>query len=150
MALMVLVTQNNQAATILATDIDADALDFAQRGEYEERSLQSLDPALRNRFFVDAAGATSACIVAAIRRLVEFRELNLASSEWSVTRPFDVIFCRNILMYLESRYRESALMRMAELLSPDGLLILDPAEYPGKAEHLFGKGNKGIYTLRPG
>ena len=51
-------------------------------------------------------------------------------------------------MYLESRHRESALMRMAALLSPDGLLILDPAKYPGKAEHLFGKGNKGIYTLR--
>ncbi len=81
---------------------------------------------------------------------MEFRELNLASSEWSVAGPFDVIFCRNVLMYLELRHRESALMRMAALLSPDGLLILDPAEYPGKAEHLFGKGNKGIYTLRAG
>ncbi len=57
MALILLLRQDNPAATILATDIDADALDFAQRGEYDERSLQSLDPALRNRFFVDSAGA---------------------------------------------------------------------------------------------
>jgi len=150
MALNLLLRQNNPAASILATDIDSDALDFAQRGEYKERSLQSLDPTLRKRFFIDSSAVRSACIVETIRRLVEFRELNLASSEWSVTGVFDVIFCRNVLMYLESRHRESALMRMAALLSPDGLLILDEAEYPGKAEHLFGKGNKGIYTLRTG
>jgi chemotaxis protein methyltransferase CheR len=150
MALLLLPTQHNPTATIVATDINADALDFAQRGEYDERSLQSLHPALRKQFFIDSAGVKSARLVAAIRRLVEFRELNLASSEWSVTGPFDVIFCRNVLMYLERQHRESALARMAALLSPDGLLILDEAEYPGKAEHLFGKANKGIYTLRPG
>ncbi len=150
MALNLLLGQDNPAVSILATDIDSDALDFAQRGEYRERSLQSLDPALRKRFFVDSSGTRSACIVAPIRRVVQFRELNLASSQWSVTGLFDVIFCRNVLMYLESRHRESALVRMAALLSPHGLLILDEAEYPGKAEHLFRKGNKGIYTLRVG
>ena len=150
MALFMRMGQNDGAVTILATDIDSDALDFARQGDFGERSLRTLDPSLRSRFFIDSASKKSACILPAIQRLVEFRELNLASSQWSVAGLFDVIFCRNVLMYLESQHRESALMRMAGLLSHNGLLVLDPAEYPGKAEHLFGKADNGIYTLRTG
>ena len=83
-----------------------------------------------------------------MRRLVEFRALNLASEAWPVEGPFDVIFCRNVLMYLETCHRYAVLERMASLLAPDGLLILDPTEHLGKAGHLFTPAADGVYSRR--
>jgi chemotaxis protein methyltransferase CheR len=135
-------------AAILATDVDADALAVAQRGEYGEAALRGLEPGRRERFFRQAQDAQRWTIVPAARRLVEFRELNLANVAWPVQGPFDVIFCRNVLMYLEACHRYSALERMASLLSPEGLLMLDPAEHLGKAAHLFTSSDKAVYMPR--
>ena len=59
-----------------------------------------------------------------------------------------MIFCRNVLMYLEACHRYAVLEHMASLLAPDGLLILDPAEHLGKAGHLFTPGADGVYSRR--
>ena len=73
-----------------------------------------------------------------VRRLVEFSALNLVDVTWqNIEGPFDVIFCRNVLMYLETSYRYAVAERLASLLAPDGLLILDPTEHLGKASHFF-------------
>jgi chemotaxis protein methyltransferase CheR len=102
-------------------------------------------------FQVGQTGAARCWSVApAVRRLVEFRPLNLAGTDWPVEGPFDVIFCRNVLMYLEARHRCAALERMASLLAPEGLLLLDPTEHPGQAGHLFTPGAGGVYSLRLG
>jgi chemotaxis protein methyltransferase CheR len=79
---------------------------------------------------------------------VEFRTLNLAAESWPIEGPFDVIFCRNVVMYLEACHRYAVLERMASLLAPDGLLILDPAEHTGQASHLFMQGSDGVYSRR--
>jgi len=84
----------------------------------------------------------------AVRQRVEFRALNLVDLVWPIERPFDVIFCRNVLMYLAAGYRRMVLERMASLLAPDGLLVLDPVEHPGPAGHRFAPGKNGFYSLR--
>jgi len=71
--------------------------------------------------------------------------LNLNSEIWPVDGPFDVVLCRNLLMYLDTHHRHLVLQRMASLIAPDGLLILDPAEHLGKSSHLFGSGSDGVY-----
>jgi chemotaxis protein methyltransferase CheR len=131
MALIEVFRRDDPPVSILATDIDAEALVIAAQGEYGDRSLQTLEPNRRARFFAGAAGAGQQCVAQAVRRLVEFRTLNLVGAAWPVEGPFDVIFCRNVLMYLEASHRYAALERMASLLAPDGLLVLDPVEYPG-------------------
>ena len=73
-----------------------------------------------------------------------FRALNLTDLEWPPAGLFDVVFCRNVLMYLEAGHRYSVLERLASVLAPDGRLILDPAEHLGKAAHLFGPGRTGF------
>ncbi len=83
-----------------------------------------------------------------VRRFVEFCEVNLAERSWPVEGPFDVIFCRNVLMYLEASRRHAVLERMASLLTPEGLLIVDPTEHLGKAGHLFTSGTRGVYSCR--
>ena len=59
-----------------------------------------------------------------------------------------MIFCRNVLMYLEASHRQAVLERVASLLTPEGLLILDPTEHLGKAGHLFTSGADGMFSLR--
>jgi chemotaxis protein methyltransferase CheR len=83
-----------------------------------------------------------------VRLVVEFVQLNLSAEAWPVDGPFDVVFCRNVLMYLDLAHRYLILERVASLIATDGLLILDPAEHLGEAEHLFGAGNKGVYPRR--
>ena len=147
MALIEVFGRDDPPARILATDIDESTLASAQRGEYGERSLRALDPERRRRFITETGGGIWR-IAPAVRRLVEFRVLNLAEVVWPVEGPFDVIFCRNVLMYLEAGYRYAALERMASLLAPDGLLILDPAEHLGPAEHLFLSKSEAVYSPR--
>lgn len=145
MALIEVFQREDPPATILATDIDAEALEAAARGEYGERALRALEPERRARFFDEAAVAGHRCIASAARRLVDFRELNLAGVVWPIEGPFDVIFCRNVLIYLEACHRYSVLERLASLLAPHGLLILDPAEHLGKAGHLFTQVADAVY-----
>jgi chemotaxis protein methyltransferase CheR len=147
MALIEVFRRDDPLASILATDIDEAALAVAQRGLYGEGALRSLEPARRAGFFTETAAGRWG-IVPAVRRLVEFRAVNLAGVTWPVEGPFDVIFCRNVLMYLEAGCRQTVLERMAVLLAPDGLLVLDPVEHPGPAGHLFASRKNGIYSLR--
>ena len=135
-------------ASVLATDADVDALKAAERGEYAEAALEGLEPARRDRFLCESKISRRWQVIPAVRRLVEFRALNLASIEWPVEGPFDIIFCRNVLMYLEASHRYAALERLASLLAPDGLLMLDPAEHLGKAGHLFTPGADSVFSSR--
>ena len=141
-------SSDNPPASILATDVDPDALALAQRGEYGDAAMRPLEPARRDRFFSEAGASRRWGVVPALRRLVEFRTLNLISDTWLVEGPFDVIFCRNVLMYLEACHRYSVLEGMASRLAPDGLLMLDPAEHLGKAAHLFTPEANAVYRVR--
>jgi chemotaxis protein methyltransferase CheR len=149
MALIDVFRRADPPVTILATDIDEDALAVARKGEFGERSLGVLENGYRTRFFSETADRGRAIIAQPARDCVKFRVLNLVDLAWPVEGPFDVVFCRNVLMYLDASYRYSVLERMASVLAPDGLLILDPAESLGKAGHLFTHGADGVYSCRP-
>jgi chemotaxis protein methyltransferase CheR len=148
MALIRVLRRDDPPPAVLATDINSAVLSVAQRGEYGESALRSLEPGLRARFFGESVGAGRWRIAGDVRRMVEFRPLNLASSVWPVEGPFDVILCRNVLMYLDSGRRESVLGQLVSLMAPDGLLILDPAEHLGLARGLFSPGANGVFALR--
>jgi chemotaxis protein methyltransferase CheR len=148
MALIERAQCDDPPASILATDVAPEALAAAQRGEYGEPALRALEPARRERFFSETSDPRCWAVVPAVRRLVEFGTLNLISDTWLVEGLFDVIFCRNVLMYLETCHRYAVLERMASLLARDGLLILDPAEHLGKAAHLFTPEANAVYRRR--
>jgi len=172
-------------ASVLATDIHAESLEFARRGIYGDAAVRALAVSRREQFFEKTEAGDKWSITTAAQRLVAFRELNLVQVELSdlttlvnnstatqqelkdvkikhaapSPKPrrsipasaeglFDVIFCRNVLMYLEACYRYSVLESMAALLASDGLLMLDPAEHLGKASHLFNEKGSGVYTRR--
>ena len=148
MSLIDVFRRDDPPVTILATDIDEHALAIARRGEYAEAALTTLPPRFRERFFTATDSPGRWRVAPPIRSLVEFSALNLVDSTWPVAGPLDVVFCRNVLMYLEDGRRVTVLERMALLLAPEGLLILDPAEHLGRAGPLFARGTNGVHTRK--
>jgi chemotaxis protein methyltransferase CheR len=146
MALIDVFRRDDPPVTIVATDVDETALAIARNAEYGEAALAQVDPAARARFFGDPTASGRRRLVPAVRRLVDFRRLNLADLDWGVEGLLDVVFCRNVLMYLEAGYRYSVLERIASLLAPGGLLLLDPSEHLGGAAPLFVRRGHGVYA----
>lgn len=149
MAAVEVFRQAEPPVEILGTDINLEALAVAGRGAYGERAVEALGAERRRRFVVESDSAPPHVLVPGLRRLVQFRAVNLASVTWGIAGPFDVVFCRNVLMYLETCHRYAVIERMASLLAPDGLLVLDPAEHLGRAAHWFTAGGGGVYARRP-
>jgi chemotaxis protein methyltransferase CheR len=127
---------------ILATDVEETALSAAAEGRYMGQMCAGLSDTRRERFFPGGRTAAS------IRNLVEFRADNLVGDAEVETDTFDVISCRNVLMYLAPRARLAALRRMVHGLKPNGLLILDPLEYLGDGREWFAAAGGGLYTRR--
>jgi len=146
MALLEVFRVDRPPVAILATDIDDDALAFARRAEYGEAALHELDPVRRARFFSRAESRWT--VTPCVRDRVELRSLNLVDRSWKTDPAFDVIFCRNVLMYLTAPHRLDVLRRMAALLAPGGLLFIDPTEHIGPAAHLFTQKGAGAYSPR--
>lgn len=148
MALIDVFQRDDPPVTVLASDIDETVLAAARDATYGESALAALEPAFRARF-VDESTAGRRTLVPAVRRLVEFRPANLADVAWPIDGIFDVVFCRNVLMYLEAAHRYSVLERIASMLMPGGLLLVDPSEHLGAAAPLFVDRGNGAHSRRP-
>src|SRR5262249_7203375 len=147
-ALLDVFRRPDRALTTVATDIAEAALAVARGAEYDESVLAALEPAHHARFVEASPVNGRRRLVPAVRRLVEFRRLNLTDVVWPLGERFDVVFCRNVLLYLEARHRYAVLERIASLLEPGGLLLLDPSEHLGGAAELFVDRGNGVYSRR--
>src|SRR5262245_37126330 len=149
LALMVLdvFRRDDPPVEIVATDVDETALSMARGACYGDAALAAVEAPMRTRFFEGSAGGPQR-LVPAVRRLVNFRRLNLADVTWLIDGDLDVVFCRNVLMYLEAGYRYAVLERIASMLTPGGLLLIDPSEHLGGAAPLFVGRRHGVFARR--
>jgi chemotaxis protein methyltransferase CheR len=114
---------------ILATDISTRVLERARKAEYDADLVADVAPALRARHF-ENGGDTSGPTVRLIhgtRDLVRFARLNLMG-EWPMRGSFDVIFCRNVMIYFDKPTQERLVARYASLLVPGGYLLVGHSE----------------------
>jgi chemotaxis protein methyltransferase CheR len=148
MALIDAFRREDPAATILATDIDETALAVARDATYDEAALGTLPPARHAPFVGEPVEGGRRRLTSAVRRLVQFGQLNLTDVAWPFAGPFDVVFCRNVLLYLEACHRYAVLERIASMLEPGGLLLLDPSEHVGGAAPFFVDRGGGVYSRR--
>lgn len=139
--------EDPSAVQLLATDIDREALAVAQAAEYGETALATLPAERRERHFQAAVGNGRWTVRPELRSLARFEARNLIDTHWPGEAAFDVIFCRNVLMYLAGDHRQAVLRRLAARLHPEGLLMLDPAEHLGPAEAWFARVDDGVYRL---
>lgn len=120
---------------IVATDISRPVLDTAKRGEYEMLALgRGLSPE-RQRHFFTALTTGGWKVKPQLQRMVEFRELNLLD-RYALGR-FDLIFCRNVLIYFSADHKRDILTRMHASLNPGGYLILGASESLNGLSHLY-------------
>lgn len=113
---------------IMATDISNSMLALARRGIYEEYALiRGISPTRRQQFFtaLDEDGRWQ--LNNEIKDRVQFREQNLLQSYTSLGR-FDVIFCRNVLIYFSIERKIDILTRLAQTMNPKGYLFLGASE----------------------
>jgi chemotaxis protein methyltransferase CheR len=110
---------------ILATDIDRSVLQDAAAGTYDIPSLAPVPPRLRDRYFAPADGGLSAG--PELRAMVRFRELNL-HGPWPMTGFFDVVFCRNVVIYFSAERQAALWPRFARAIAPGGWLFVGHSE----------------------
>lgn len=134
---------------IIASDIDSNVLREASAGIYTLQRLESLSLERKKQFFQRGKGANvgKARVVQELRRLIEFRQINLLDKAWPLQSPFDVIFCRNVMIYFDKTTQLKLLERMAKLLTPDGLYIAGHSESFSQAAHLVKLVGKTTYML---
>ena len=117
-----------QDLLILASDIDPKILDKARSGIYQPQDLEAVSPDDRHRFFTATEdGSEGARVSDELKRLIRFRELNL-HGEWPIKARFDVIFCRNVVIYFDDDHQKQLWPRFRERLTDSGWLILGHSE----------------------
>ena len=141
-----------QAARILATDIDTKVLETAGAGSYSEEAIARLDGELVRKYFLRGSGANAGNVRVRpeVAALVTFRTLNLLAPAWPLRAGFDVIFCRNVMIYFDKETQLALLRRFAPLLNPGGLLFVGHSENFSQARDTFKLLGKTVYEVMPG
>lgn len=119
------------ALTILATDINLEALHVAQQGIYRQWSFRNTPEWVRTRYF-HHRDAETVEVAPGIRQMVVFAPLNLNDGSYpsvvTNTVAMDLIFCRNVLMYFTPQAQRATVARLRETLVTGGWLVVSPAE----------------------
>ncbi|SDX71343.1 chemotaxis protein methyltransferase CheR [Allochromatium warmingii] len=133
---------------ILATDLDTNVVRHAAEGIYPLDRVEKLSTAQLKRFFLRGTGSRAgmARMRPEVQALIEFQPLNLLSPAWPMREPFDVIFCRNVMIYFDKATQAKILTRFHPLLRPDGLLFVGHSESLAHVANLFRLRGKTVYA----
>lgn len=131
----------NWRAGVLATDISATALETAQRGAYTRQRLEPVPADVVNLCFNQLEDDMFE-VKPEYRQEVTFRRLNLINDQFPFRQPFDLIFCRNVMIYFTRHIRLRLLSSLHDWLVPGGCLFI------GHSESLVG-GSQGFEYLAP-
>lgn len=133
-------------ARLLATDIDTQVLQTAQRGVYAA-GARGLSDARLKRHFLRGTGRREGFIRVRpeLARRIEFRPFNLVGSDWRFDAPFDIVFCRNVMIYFDLPTQMQVLRRLHGAMRPGALLYAGHSENFVEAASLFRLRGKTIY-----
>ncbi len=132
--------------TIVCSDIDTNVLGVAERGVYAADS-RGLTTERLHRHFLRGKGANTGfiCVKPELRKLIELRVLNLMDARWSLGEAFDMVFCRNVMIYFDAPTQRRLLERMHAVMQPNGLLFAGHSENFSESKDLFRLRGKTIY-----
>lgn len=112
---------------VLATDLDTNVLSKASIGSYASDSVTNLPGRYADRYVCQTDNGQKIQMRSSIQKMIHFKQLNLLG-EWPMKGPFDVIFCRNVLIYFDNETKKKIIARFRKLLSPQGYLFIGHSE----------------------
>lgn len=122
---------------ILGTDLSHRVLEKAEAAVYPADALSEMPPVLLQKYFTLVGGSPCSYRVNDnVRKLVSLARLNLLA-DWPMKGPFDVIFCRNVMIYFDLTTRERLVNRFWELLAPGGHLLIGHSESLNGFQHQY-------------
>ena len=141
---------NERDIRILATDIDTDVLARAENGIYTLAQAKHIPESLLHRYFLKGQGAHEGEVMAkpALKALIHFHRLNLQDEPWPMQTLFDVILCRNVLIYFDKATQQNLFLRMGSALKKNGYLMLGHSEAMHGLGDIFRPVGHSIYQYR--
>lgn len=120
---------DNYDIRILATDLDSHALSTAASGIYAKNRIEGLDRERIHRWFLRGKNEQNGNIRVspALRQMITFNQLNLMR-DWPMKGPFDIIFCRNVVIYFDKPTQRALFERFASLMQPGAHLFIGHSE----------------------
>ncbi len=132
---------------ILATDIDTDVLSKAQRGIYPAEAVADVPVLLAKKYFLKGSGENAGFfkIKDSLKKMVYFRKLNLLNETYPIKGKFELIFCRNVIIYFDKETQRSLFDTMYEYLADEGLLFVGHSETLTGLTNRFAPVSNSIY-----
>ena len=133
--------------SLSASDIDSKVLATAARGVYRADNLKGVDASRLQRYFLRGKGSNDgfARVKSDLHAPITFLIVNLIKNDWPFKDPFDVVFCRNVMIYFDAETQRSVLERIYRVMKPGGLLFVGHAENFTDSRDLFVLKGKTVY-----
>ena len=131
-------------AGLLATDISTHVLDIARKGVYPPERVESLPPALRNKYLRKTPDSQWA-VSDQLRQEVTFRRFNLMEKQFPFKKAFHAIFCRNVMIYFDAATRDALVERFYRFTDNGGYLVIGHSETLGRDKCRFHYVKPAIY-----
>jgi chemotaxis protein methyltransferase CheR len=133
--------------SLAASDIDSKVLHAAAQGVYRADALKGIDQGRLQRFFLKGKGGNAgmARVKPELREKIDFLMVNLIKNDWPFRDPFDVVFCRNVMIYFDAATQRQVLERIHKVMKPGGLLFVGHAENFSDSRDLFALKGKTVY-----
>jgi chemotaxis protein methyltransferase CheR len=139
-----------QGFRLWASDIDSKVLASAERGVYRLEAMKGMSQQRLQKFFLRGTGANAGLVRTRpeLRHAIEFLSVNLVRDGWPFRELFDVVFCRNVMIYFDAPTQRRVLERIHAVMQPGGLLFVGHAENFGESRDLFTLKGKTVYERR--
>jgi chemotaxis protein methyltransferase CheR len=132
---------------LVASDIDSKVLALAERGIYKIDGLKGISEARVQRFFLRGKGLNDGMVrvKSELQNAIQFLSVNLIRDDWPFRDPFNVVFCRNVMIYFDAPTQRKVLERIHRVMIPGGLLFVGHAENFSESRDLFVLKGKTVY-----
>lgn len=139
----------NTPVRIVASDLDTSVLQKARSAVYPVERVEKLSAERMQRFFLRGSGNQEGYVKVRpeLARMVTFQQVNLLSDPLPLKGPFDVIFCRNVMIYFDKPTQADVVRRLSRTMKPDALLFIGHSESMFHVSDLLKLRGKTVYEL---
>jgi chemotaxis protein methyltransferase CheR len=133
--------------SIIASDIDSNVLTTESKGIYKIEQLDNFENNMKKRYFHRGKGAKSGFVkvVPELRRLIEFKRINLMDAAWDLPKNIDIVFCRNVMIYFDKATQLDILNKIVRNMSSKSLYFAGHSENFGHVDSILKPLGKTIY-----